>query len=299
MAIGLITHNDTTRPEDVNPLITNLDYMSTPFISAIGEATALNTLHEWQVDTFDSPAHNAAYEASDATIEDLVQPTRSTNVVQLFRQVVSVSDTESAIPHYGMGDPFVYQTDKKMTELKRDIELAAIQGTRASGSSGVARQMDGAIALITTNKTARTSGTSFTYSEFTAIMKGIFDSGTDSYADLVLLPSYLQLVADGFTTKTTVSQNRDADGGVEGFATDVIVTSFGRHRVALSRHVPASGVLAVDTSKWRKAYLVNRSPQMRALGKTGSSTKGLIEAEVTLEALNQKSSAFRSGYFVG
>ena len=44
MPIGLITHMDTTRPEDVNPLITNLDYQSTPFTSAIGEATALNTL---------------------------------------------------------------------------------------------------------------------------------------------------------------------------------------------------------------------------------------------------------------
>ena len=297
MAIGLITHMDTTRPEDVNPLITNLDYQSTPFTSAIGESTALNTLHEWQVDEFSAPAGNANVESSDATVVDLVQPTRRTNVVQLFRKVVTVSDTESAIPHYGMGDPFVYQTDKKMTELKRDIELAAIQGTRASGSSGVARQMDGAIALISTNKTARTSGTSFTYQEFTQIMKGIFDSGTDSYADLVLLPSYLQLVADSFTTK--VSQDRGADAGLEGFATDVIVTSFGRHRVALSRQVPSSGVLAVDTSKWRKAWLVNRSPQMRALGKTGSSTKGLIEAEATVEALNEKSSAYRSGYFIG
>jgi hypothetical protein len=297
MAIGLITHQDTTRPEDVNPLITNLDYTSTPFTSAIGEATALNTLHEWQVDNFSSPAHNAGIEGADVNVADLAQPTRTTNVVQLFQKTVTVSDTESAIPHYGMGDPFVYQTDKMMTELKRDIELAAIQGTRASGSSGVGRQMDGAIALITTNKTARTSGTSFTYNEFTQIMKGIFDSGTDSYADLVLLPSYLQLVADGFTTK--VSQDRGADAGLEGFATDVIVTSFGRHRIALSRQVPASGVLAVDTSKWRKAWLVNRSPQMRALGKTGSSTKGLIEAEATLEALNEKSSAYRSGYFVG
>lgn len=297
MAIGLITHMDTTRPEDVNPLITNLDYMSTPFTSAIGEATALNTLHEWQVDTLTAPAHNAGVEGADVSVADLTQPTRTTNVVQLFQKTVTVSDTESAIPHYGMGDPFVYQTDKKMSELKRDVELAAIQGTRASGSSGVGRQMDGAIALITTNKTARTSGTSFTYNEFTQIVKSIFDGGTDSNADLVLLPSYLQLVADSFTTKVT--QDRTADNGTEGFATDVIVTSFGRHRVALSRQVPSSGVLAVDTTKWRKAWLVNRQPQMRALGKTGSSTKGLIEAEVTLEALNQKSSAYRSGYFVG
>lgn len=298
MPIGLITHMDTTRHEDVNPLITNLDFQSTPFTSSIGESVALNTLHEWQVDNYEAPAHNAAIESSDAADEDMVQPVRRNNVVQLFRKVVKVSDTEAAIPHYGMNDPFIYQTDKKMTELKRDIEKAAIVGTRASGSSGVARQMDGAIALISTNKTARTSGTSFTYNEFVNTnLKPIFDNGTDSYADLVLMNSYLKLVADGFNTKVT--QNANAEAGVEGFATDVVVTTFGRHRLALSREVPANGVLAVDTSKWRKAWLINRQPQMRVLGKTGSSTKGMIEAEATIEALNEKSSSYSSGWFVG
>ena len=34
MAIGLITHMDTTRPEDVTELINNVDFESTPFMSA-------------------------------------------------------------------------------------------------------------------------------------------------------------------------------------------------------------------------------------------------------------------------
>lgn len=297
MAIGLITHQDTTRPEDVNELITNLDYTSTPFLSNIGESTAQNTLHEWQTDVFDSAADNAAIESSDATTVDLVQPTRSTNVVQLFRKVVVVSDTESAIPHYGMGDPFTYQTEKKMKELQRDTEKAAIQGTRASGSSGVARRMDGAIALITSNKTARASGTSFTETEFNDIVKGIYDSGTDATVDLVLVPSYLKLVIDRFNTKTTTNQN--ANEFKQTLRIETYVSAFGVHNIAFSREVPTSGVLAVDSSKWRKAYLVNRKPQMKALGKVGSSTRGLLESECTLEALNQKSSAYRSGYFVG
>lgn len=297
MAIGLITHMDTTRPEDVNPVITNLDYTSTPFLSNIGEATALNTLHEWQTDTFDASAANAQIEGSAASIVDLTQPTRSTNVVQLFRKVVSVSDTEAAIPHYGQSDPFTYQTDKKMTELMRDMEKAAIQGTRASGNSGVARQMDGAIALITTNKTARASGTCFTETEFNEIVKGIFDSGTDATVDLVLLPSYLKLVVDRFNTKTT--SNLEAGEFKQVLRVETYVSAFGTHNIAFSRETPSSGVLAVDSSKWRKAYLVNRSPQMKALGKVGSDTRGMIEAECTLEALNEGSSAYRSGYFVG
>lgn len=297
MAIGLITHMDTTRPEDVNEVITNLDFSSTPFLSSIGESTANNTFHEWQVDTYADSADNATIESSDATIVDMVQPTRSTNIVQLFRKVVTVSDTEAAIPHYGMGDPFTYQTDKKMTELRRDLEKAFITGTRASGSSGVARRMDGAIALITTNTTARTSGTSFTETEFNDMVKGIYDSGTDATIDLVLLPSYLKLVVDRFNTKTTTEQ--PASEFKQTLRVETYVSAFGMHQIAFSRELPSSGVLMVDTSKWRKAWLVNRAPKMTALAKTGSATKGMIEAEATLEALNQKSSAYRSGYFVG
>lgn len=297
MAIGLITHMDTTRPEDVRPEITNLDFTSTPFLSAIGESQANGTLHEWQVDTLASSADNAAIESSDATIVDLVQPTRATNVVQLFREVVSVSDTEVAIPHYGMGDPFTYQTDKKIREMNRDMEKAAITGTRASGSSGVARRMDGAIALITTNKTARTSGTCFDETEFNSVIKGIYDNGTDSTVDLVLLPSYLKLVVDRYSTKTT--QELNANDFKQVLRVETYVSAFGTHQIAFSREVPSNGVLFVDTSRWARAWLVNRTPKMTPLGKTGSSTKGLLEGEFTIEARNQKSSAYRSGYFVG
>jgi len=297
MAIGLITHMDTTRPEDVKAEITNLDFSSTPFLSAIGEGMAMNTFHEWQVDTYASSADNANIESSDSSVVDHTQPTRTTNIVQLFRKTVTVSDTESAIPHYGMGDPFTYQTDKAMTELNRDMEKAAIAGTRASGSSGVARRMDGAVALITTNKTARASGTSFTETEFNDIIRGIYDNGTDSTVDLVLLPSYLKLVVDRFSTKTT--QNLNANDYTQTLRVETYTSAFGTHRIAFSREIPTSGVLAVDSSKWRRAWLVNRQPKLTPLGKTGSSTKGLLEGEFTLEALNQKSSAYRSGYFIG
>lgn len=288
---------DTTRPEDVNEIITNLDFKSTPFISNIGESTANNTLHEWQVDTYDASAANITIEGSDAATVDLTQPTRVTNIVQLFRKVVVVSDTEAAIPHYGMGDPFTYQTDKKMTELMRDTEKAAITGTRASGSSGVGRSMDGAIALITTNKTARASGTCFTETEFNDIMAGIYNSGTDSTVDLVLLPSYLKLVVDRFNTKTTTNQN--ASDFKQTLRIETYVSAFGVHNIEFSREIPTSGVLAVDSSKWRKAYLVGRKPSMKPLAKVGSSTRGMIEAECTIEALNEGSSAYRSGYFIG
>jgi hypothetical protein len=298
MAIGLITHQDlTTRPEDVVDLVTNLDYKSTPFLSMLPEGTAQNTLHEWLTDTYDASADNAAAEGSEATVVDHTVPARKTNVVQLFRKVISVSDTQRAIPHYGTGDPYTYQTRKKMVETARDMEKALVQGTRASGASGVARRMDGAIALITTNKTARTSGTSLSETEFNDIIAGVYDAGTDENVTDVLVGSYLKRVVSGFTQGVT--KNIDVERKKLVRRVDVYESDFGVHAIHLSREVPAGGVLAVDISKWRMDWLVNRRLAISPLGKTGSNTKSLMEGEATLAALNEKSSAYRAGYFVG
>lgn len=298
MAIGLVTPNDLyTRPEDVVSLVTNTDFKSTPFLSSLAESTASNTFHEWLVDVYATPAANFAIEGSDAVVVDHVAPTRVHNVVQLFRKVITVSDTERAIPHYGTGDPYTYQTRKMFVEVARDMEKALIAGTRASGNSGVARQMDGAIALITTNKTARASGTSLSETELNDILAGVYDNGTDETVSDIFTGSYLKRVISGFTmgaTKFLDVERKNIVRRVEVFESD-----FGTHAFHMSRELPNNAVLAVDMDKWRIAWLVNRRMSIVPLGKTGSSTKGLMEGEATLEALNEGSSAYRSGYFIG
>lgn len=299
MPIGLISDmaQGQTLQEDVVDAIYNVDYRSTPFVSAIGESVATNTLHSWEVDYFAAPGANATIESADAVVADGVNPVRKSNIVQLFRKVITVSDTQRALPNYGMNDPFEYQTQKKMVELARDLELASIAGTRASGSSGVARSADGAIALITTNKTAQTSGTCFTEDVFNSLLSLVYTSGTDEDVDLVLTGPKLKLAIDKFSTKTT--QYLDATAFTQALRVDTYMSSFGIHKVALERNVPNGGVLGVDTSKWRTAWLINRRVAITPLGKTGSSTKGLMEGEATWEALNEKSSFYASGYFYG
>lgn len=297
MAIGLISDmsQGQTLQEDVVNAIYNVDYTSTPFVSRIGESVATNTLHSWLQDTLAAPAYNANAESSDAVIVDMVDAQRHSNIVQLFRKTVTVSDTQIALPHYGYNDPFTYETTKKMKEVARDIELASIQGTRASGSSGVARQTDGAIALITTNKTAQTSGTSFTETQFENTLASVYNGGTDEDVDLILVGPLLKLAIDRFATNTT--RYIDATAFEQALRVDTYMSSFGIHKIALSRQVPLGGVLGVDTSKWRVAWLINRRMNMKALAKTGSATKGMLEGELTIEALNEKSSFYSSGWF--
>jgi len=296
MAIPFLTHNDAVRREDLIDYITNVDYKNTPLYSGLGKTTATQTLHEWSVDVFASAADNAVIESADATAVDHVSPTKKNNIVQMFRKVVNVSDTEKAVDSV-MGDPYAYMMKKSATELARDIELAIVAGTRASGSSGVARRLDGVIAQISTNKTAQTSGTSLTEALFNGILKGIFDNGTDDVANEVYVGSYLKQVISAFTagsTKYTDTANKRLWNTVALYESD-----FGEVRIYLNRFVPTGGVLAIRPEYFKVAYLSGREPKHIPLSKTGSSTRGMIEGELTLESLAEKASAYRSGYFVG
>lgn len=299
MAIGLITsmQQGKTMVEDVTNEVVNIDYTSTPFYSSLGESEATNTLHQWLTDTLASSADNAQIEGSDMTFTDLTEPARSTNIVQLFSKDIRVSDTTRAVAHYGTGDPYAYQKTKRMKEMARDIEKALVAGTRASGSSGVARRLDGAIALITTNKTARNSGTSLSETEFNDILEGIYTSGTDLSVDRGFTGSALKRVISGYTAGSTKFTEA---GGKLINSYSVYESDFTVVTVQLEREVPTTagnkGIMLVDSSKWKVAYLTGRRPQHKPLATIGDATRGGLYAELTLEALNEKSSAYRVGY---
>ena len=300
MPIGLITPMDQgkTMVEDVTDIVSNISYASTPFYSSLAESQATNTLHSWLIDSYAASADNAAIEGNDVTFSDATVPSRSPNIVQLFQKDIRVSNTEQRVAHYGMADPYTYQLQKKMVEMARDIEKALVAGTTASGSSGVARRLNGAIALITTNKTARNSGTSLSETEFNDILAGIYDAGTDVSVDKAFMGSSLKRAVSGYTAGST--KFTDADGKRLYNTVSVYESDFGVVTLHLEREVPTTagnkGVLLVDSSKWRVAYLTDGRPQHIPLATIGSAKRGMLEAELTLEARNELSSAYRSGY---
>lgn len=302
MAIGLITpmQQGKTMVEDVTNEVVNISYATTPFYSGIGESTATNTLHSWLTDSYAASADNAAVEGNDLTFTDLTEPTRSPNIVQLFQKDIRVSNTARRVAHYGTGDPYNYQKNKKMVELARDIEKALVAGTTASGASGVARRLNGAIALITTNKTVRNSGSSLSETEFNDILQSIYDNGTDLSVDKVFVGASLKRVISGYQGIPNTVQNVNAADAKLFNTVSYYESDFGVLSVHLEREVPTTagnkGLLAVDSSKWKVAYLTDGRPQHIPLATIGSAQRGMLEAELTLEALNEASSAYRVGY---
>lgn len=302
MAIGLITDMQAgkTMVEDVTNEVVNVSFSSTPFYSSLGESVATNTLHSWLTDSYASSADNANAEGGDLTFTDATEPSRSPNIVQLFLKDIRVSDTARAVAHYGTGDPYNYQKTKKMVELARDIEKALIAGTTASGSSGVARRLNGAIALITTNKTAQNSGTSLSETVFNNLLQMVYDSGTDVSVDKAFTGAGLKRAISGYSGVPNTVQNITASDGKLFNTISYYESEFGVLSVHLEREVPTTagnkGILMVDSSKWKVAYLSGRRPQHEPLAKIGQATRGMISTELTLEALNEKSSLYAAGY---
>ena len=93
-----------------------------------------------------------------------------------------------AVTQAGMTDPFAYQMKKQSVAMAKDMENALIAGTIASGASGVARQLRGAIATITTNKTAQASGTSLSEDNFNLLLADVF-AVSDDTVDKVFVAS--------------------------------------------------------------------------------------------------------------
>jgi len=112
-----------------------------------------NVFHEWTRDSYRAPsASNAAIEGADASYAAQVQPGPLNNRTQIFHDTFSVSNTAETVKKYGRSSEINRLKAKKMVELRRDIEAAAIgNGASVTGTGSVAGQMRGLFGFIATN----------------------------------------------------------------------------------------------------------------------------------------------------
>jgi len=92
---------------------------------------------------------SADVEGSDTTFDDLTPPSRVSNLTQIIKRGVRVSRTERAVNVAAVGDPYAFQKADQLRMLKMDMEYALLNAAKVSGASGVAAQMDGIDAFIT------------------------------------------------------------------------------------------------------------------------------------------------------
>lgn len=300
MSYGLQTYQDSVRREDLLDIITDVSPDQNPLSTMLSTVDANQTLHEWPEDYLSRPASvSAAIEGADASFSDLTQPNRRVNITQIISKTFKVSGTESNVSVAGMADPYDYQAEKALRDWKNQLEFSLVNGVMASGSSGVARQMAGLQAVITTHSTARSSGTSLSEAEFNDMVAEVWsDVGESDLFDMVLVPMGLKQKISTFTAGST----RYVDATEKKLVRPVMVyeSDGGIHRIFAHKDVRnAAGTvtfLGIKEDKFRVAYL--RRPTKVDLPSTGDYKAGMIVGEATLEFLAERTSVKRTGYAI-
>jgi hypothetical protein len=298
----LPTYDDASRREDLLSIVGDVTPDDTPLMTMLKTSTANNTLHEWLEDYITPPTTvTYATEGAAATYSALTQPQRRNNITAIITQTFRVTGTERSVTVGSGQDPMDYQSAKALRTWKMNAELTLVNGSKASGASGVARGMAGLVNVITTLATSRNSGTSLSETEFQDMHQDSWtQGGTDNAFDLVLVPFGLKRKIDGFTAGATKYVDQSDKKLTQQVA--IYETSAGIARIMQHRYVPSAAAtpgprfLGLKENLYRVAYL--RKPFKEMLAKDGDRENGQIVGEFTLEFLAERTSVNRNGYAV-
>lgn len=273
--------------EDLIDIITNISPVDTFVTSSTGSTRATARYHEWQTDSLAAAAANATIEGDTATTAAVVPTVRTGNYCQILRKVFQVTDTQNAVDSAGRSNESAYQTAKNLRELARDIEYAlVINATAASGASGTARTLKGLLGWISTNNETGTGtgNEALTETMLNDNLSTIWAAG--GFPSTILCGSFQKRAISNFSTNT---RNVTASAKELTRAVDVYESDFGTVQVRLHHQInttaPGSLIVLGDMNLWRKAWL--RPVKREELARVSSSERFMIEAELTLESLQE------------
>lgn len=285
--------------EDLTNIIYDVTPTDTPVMSALPRVKATAVKHEWQTDSLAAAsAANAVIEGDDATTDASTATTRLDNRCQIMDKVAQVTGTQEAVSKAGRKSEMAYQMEKRMKELKRDIEAAICDnGAYVAGNDTTARELAGIPAWLTTNtsfgatgadpvtigSTARTDGTqrAFTEDLLKAVLQDCFTNGGNP--TMAVVGAFNKRKASEFTGSAT-RMDKSEDKKLYA-AIDVYVSDFGEIKFVPDRFSRARDCLLIDPEYAALAYL--RPFETVDLAKTGDTTRKQILVELTLEMRNE------------
>jgi hypothetical protein len=291
--------------EDLSDIITNISPEETPFYTKCRKTSASNTLVEWQTDALRSSAVNAHIEGDDTTAGAATATSRLNNRTQIFKNAVTVPDTDEGLDKAGRAAEIAYQTLKIAKEQKLDIEKALFaNNAKVAGSSTVARELAGAPSWLITNVDFVTGGTpsganptgdgtdartddgtptAFSQTKFDTVMQSIWENGGNP--DTVYLSAFQMNKALAFTGNN--NQRSAVQAGDERVVKSlaVYVTPWGTVEFMPSRENRSQDVFIMQDDMWEVAVL--RPTKNIELAKTGDATKRQVVTELTLCAKSE------------
>lgn len=309
----LQTYTVVGMKEDVDDKIYRVSPEETPFVSSIGRKSVDAVTPEWQRDALRTPAANAAVEGADATYAVQTQPERLSNKTQIIQDTLSVTGTTDRVAKYGRDKESARLKAKKMVELKKDIEWAAIgNGAFVAGAAAVARQLRGLYGWIATNSSSGAGGAApviatntapvagtlrpFTEALLTANILAVFQSGGKA-EHLMVTPVHKQRVS---TFTGNVQRTNEVNASSKGVrlqtSFSVYGHDFGETKVIPNR-VMGQGTTVTNAGLANTAYTydaeqcklgVLRPFASTQLAKVGDADNFQILTEVTLQVNEEK-----------
>ena len=289
MPTNFETYDATAIREELSDVIYDISPTETPFLSSITKKGSVsNTKFEWQTDAL-ATAVKTNYHAEGAAVGTAATTatTRLNNYTQISKKVVEVTGTQDKVNNAGKKSEMAHQLAKASKELKRDMEMSLLADNAAvAGSSGTARETQGAANFITTNVTdAGTSGShaAVVEADITAVAENTWDAGgTPSTILLGATNKKLITAMSGRATQTqsVVDENKSIYNAV-----DVYVSDFGTFNIMLDRFCDQDVVYFLQNDMWSVDYL--RDFQTVDISKDGDSDKKMLLVEYGLRCGNE------------
>jgi len=284
------TYDSIGNHEDLIDIITNISPIDTFVTSNTGSKRATARFHEWQTDVLAPAAPNAVIEGDDASASAITPTVREGNYSQILRKTFQITDTQDVIDKAGRDTETTYQTTKHLKELARDIEYALlINPSAVSGATGTARQMKGILGYIATNVTTGTGtgNEALTEEMLNDNLQLIWARG--GRPSNVLSGAFQKRTISGFTTNTRdiAATQKELVNAVDIYQSDFGTLAIRLHH-QLNTSAPGTLVILGEMNLWNKAWV--RPVKREELARTGASRKFMIEAELTLESLQEKGS---------
>lgn len=305
-----------TNRDDLLDLISNIAPWETPLFSSLPKVKARHVVHDWVQDTLGATSTGGVAEGKDFTVDEIDQRTRKTNICQIFRKDIQVTNTQRAVDPVGVRDEYAYQISKALKEIARNIEtkLFSASGSCATGTTGAASIMKGLDDFLVTaegaisvhaNATGQywdvdsgggtsASATMMSEGRLNGMLQSVWENGGNP--DKVFVSGAVKRQISAFSGISGSRRNIQMTEKKLVGSVDVYDSDFGLVQVVLDRWVFSPAAATGDhTVQTGRAYFLESGMQRIAvlrpikhvpLPPAGDSTRGMVLGELTLEVLN-------------
>jgi hypothetical protein len=281
--------------ESLADVCTILDSFQTPFFSSAPKIRASDVVHSWTIDTLMGAATASPLETAAFAVTANTDPVRLTNVCQVFRNDIEVSDRARENNLAGIRDMYDHQVMKGFKQIARSYETWAFQKYTVAGAVTSATAT-GDLTTAPTGSNFRgfalvysgAAGTCVTLTEIINLSESLFNAGAEPDS-MWFAPAFKK----GFvavTSGTSVNtRNIAASDKALIQNVDVYESPFNQlYAVITDRFIPTATVSSSGTGYYigdraMAKVAFYRPPQHKPMGKVTDTTRGIVLMDCTLQ----------------